>query len=248
MMSIRHKGRMALPGAFTTGNLFFGFYALISAYRLELVNASYFVIAGALLDFIDGKVARLSKSYSRFGTEFDSLADVVTFGVAPSVIMFTYFLRVRGEWSWLLVFVFLLAGALRLARFNALDPGPEKTSFTGLPIPVAGCFLVSYIPFSTTPMYLRYFSSMNHEKYLSVVIVITSILMISHVPYPNFPSLKRSGHRWKILIALFLLFWIGIFTVPEYLFFFLGSVYIIFGFIKAVVAGLWERSMEKGRQ
>jgi CDP-diacylglycerol--serine O-phosphatidyltransferase len=239
---------MALPGAFTTGNLFFGFYAVISACRLELVNASYFVIAGALLDFIDGKVARLSKSYSRFGTEFDSLADVVTFGVAPSVIMFSYFLSVRGEWSWLLVFVFLLAGALRLARFNALDPGPEKKSFTGLPIPVAGCFLVSFIPFSTTPFYLQYLSSLNHEKYLSVVIVITSILMISNVPYPNFPALKRGEYLWKLVIIFFILFLIGIFTIPEYLFFFLGFIYIIYGCIKAVVAGLWERSIDKGNQ
>jgi CDP-diacylglycerol--serine O-phosphatidyltransferase len=244
-MGIRQKSRLALPGAFTSGNLFFGFYAIISAIRLELINASWFVIIGGVLDFLDGKVARFSRAHSRFGMELDSLADVITFGVAPSVIMFSYFLRARGEWSWLLVFGFLFAGALRLARFNVEDKGPGKKIFNGLPIPIAGMFLVSFIPFSTTPLYSHYFDTVNYEKFLSVFIVLISILMISNVQYPSFPSLRRGGFMGVLTILLLLLFCVGVFTIPEYLFFPLCFLYIISGFIKTVLGGLWERSIDR---
>lgn len=244
-MGIRQKSRLALPGAFTSGNLFFGFYAIISAIRLELVNACWFVVVGGILDFIDGKVAKYSRTYSRFGMELDSLADIITFGVAPSVIMFSYFLRARGEWSWLLVFGFLFAGVLRLARYNVVDPGPEKKAFTGLPIPVAGTFLVSFIPFSATPLYHRYFNDTSHEKLLSVFIVLISILMISNVQYPNFPSLRRKGLIGILTVVLMLLFWIGVFTVPEYIFFPLCFLYIFTGFVKSIAGGLWEKSVDR---
>jgi len=244
-MGIRQKGRLALPGAFTSGNLFFGFYAIISAIRQEFVNASWFVIIGGVLDFIDGKVAKFSRGNSRFGTELDSLADVVTFGVAPSLIMFLYFLRVRGEWSWLLVFGFLFAGALRLARYNVKNPGPTKRSFTGLPIPVAGIFLVSFIPFSTTRFYLEHFSDKGPEKFLSVVIVLISILMVSTIQYPNLPSIRRGGITSILMVTGMILFWIGVFIVPEYIFFPLCSLYIVAGFLRSVMWGLWERSIEK---
>jgi CDP-diacylglycerol--serine O-phosphatidyltransferase len=244
-MGIRQKSRMALPGAFTSGNLFFGFYAIISAIRMELINASWFVVIGGMLDFIDGKVARFSRSHSRFGTELDSLADVITFGVAPSVVMFSYFLRARGEWSWLLVFGFLFAGALRLARYNVEDPGPGKKCFNGLPIPVAGTFLVSFIPFSTTPLYQRYLDSANHERFLSVFVVLISILMISNVQYPNFPSFRKGGIWGLVAVLLLLVFLVGVFTIPEYIFFPLCVLYILFGFIKTVLRGLWERSIDR---
>ncbi len=244
-MGIRRKSRLALPGAFTSGNLFFGFYAIIAAIRLELTLAAWFVVAGGILDFIDGKVAKFSRAYSRFGTELDSLADVITFGVAPSIIMFSYFLRERGEWSWLLVFGFLFAGALRLARYNVEDPGPGKTAFNGLPIPVAGTFLASFIPFSTTSFYLRYFDNADHEKFLSVFIVLISILMISNVQYPTFPSLKRRGIIGVLTILSIILFWVGVFTVPEYIFFPLCFLYIISGFVKSIAVGLWDKSTEK---
>jgi CDP-diacylglycerol--serine O-phosphatidyltransferase len=244
-MGFRQKSRLALPGAFTSGNLFFGFYAIISAIRMDLVSASWFVIIGAILDFIDGKVAKFSRTYSRFGMELDSLADAITFGVAPAVIMFSYFLRARGEWSWLLVFVFLFAGVLRLARYNVADPGPEKKAFTGLPIPVAGTFLVSFIPFSSTPLYQLYFSQANHERFLFVCIVLISILMISNVQYSNFPSLRRRGMAGALSVALMLIFGVGLFTIPEYIFFPLCFIYVIMGLVKSIVGGLLEKSADR---
>ena len=245
-MSIRRKSRLALPGAFTSGNLFFGFYAVIAAIRLELTLATWFVIFGGILDFIDGKVAKFSRAYSRFGTELDSLADIITFGVAPAVIMFTFFLRERGEWSWLLVLGFLFAGTLRLARYNVEDPGPGKKVFNGLPIPVAGISLVSFIPFSMTPLYQRYFSAADYEKFLSVFIVLISILMISNIQYPNFPSLRRGGLVGPLAVASMVLFGIGIFTVPDYIFFPLSFLYVISGLVKTVAIGLWEKSADRG--
>ncbi len=244
-MGIRRKGRLALPGAFTSGNLFFGFYSIVEAIRMDLVTASWLVIAGAVLDFVDGKVARLSKGHSRFGMELDSLADVVTFGVAPSVIMFSYFLRTRGEWSWLLAFGFLFAGVLRLARYNVEDPGPGKRAFNGLPIPIAGMFLVSFLPFSTTAFYARYFGDVNNEKFLSVSIVLTSILMISNIQYPTFPALRGRGIFSIVAIVSLLLFGIAVFTVPEHLFFIFAFIYIVAGFVRSVVVGMLEKSTDR---
>ncbi len=244
-MSIRRKSRLALPGAFTSGNLFFGFYAIIAAIRLELTVAAWFVIAGGILDFIDGKVAKFSRAYSRFGTELDSLADVITFGVAPSIIMFSYFLRERGEWSWLLVFGFLFAGALRLARYNVEDPGPGKKNFNGLPIPIAGIFLASFVHFSSTPFYLRYFDNVDHEKFLSFFIVLISILMISNIQYPTFPSLRRKGIIGVLTVLFIVVFWVGVFAVPEYVFFPFCFLYILSGVVKSVAVGLWDISTER---
>jgi CDP-diacylglycerol--serine O-phosphatidyltransferase len=236
---------MALPSAFTSGNLFFGFYAIVSAIRLDLVDASWFVIFGGFLDFIDGKVARLSRSHSRFGMELDSLADVVTFGVAPAVIMFSFLLSARGEWAWLLVFGFLFAGTVRLARYNVEDPGPGKTAFNGLPIPVAGIFLVSFIPFSNTPLYRAWLVDVAHERFLTVFMVLISILMVSNIQYPSFPSLRRKGLAGRLAAFLLILFGVGVFIVPEYLFFPLTFAYIVFGFIRSIAGGLWEKSMER---
>ena len=229
-----------LPSAFTAGNLFFGLFAMVSAFRGEIRFACWLVIIGGVLDFIDGKVAKISKTHTQFGAELDSLADIVTFGVAPAVIMYHYLLVGRGEWSWLLIFLFVLAGALRLARFNVEKPGPEKKSFTGLPIPVAGGVLVSFIPFSQTGVPDRVLASIGEGKFITVLITIFSILMVSHVRYPNFPRISVKSVRGIAVLIMSTSLIVAMIVFPEYTIFPFGTVYIGWGLLKEVLGGFFE--------
>ncbi len=120
-----------LPSAFTSGNLFFGVWSLIESARGDFFQAAWFVIVAAVLDLLDGRVARMSRTGTSFGAELDSLVDIVSFGVAPAMLL--YFWRFQGgEWGWLLSFIYVLAAALRLARFNVLQAGQAKSHFIGL--------------------------------------------------------------------------------------------------------------------
>jgi CDP-diacylglycerol--serine O-phosphatidyltransferase len=242
------RTRLVLPSAFTAGNIFFGLFAMISSFRGELRFASYLIIIGGVLDFIDGKVAKISKTHTQFGAELDSLADIVTFGVAPAVVMYYFLFAGRGEWSWLLMFLFVLAGALRLARFNVEKPGPAKKLFTGLPIPVAGGVLVSFIPFSQTGITDFLFGSMSYGKYMAVLIVILSILMVSHVRYPTFPRINIKSIKGIVLLISILGLVSVMIIFPEYSIFPLGLMYIGWGLLKEVLGGFVEDPPEKANQ
>ena len=138
-----------LPSAFTSGNLFFGVWSIVESTRGNFALAAWFIIAAAVLDLLDGRVARMSRTGSAFGAELDSLVDVVSFGVAPAMLL--YFWRFRGgEWAWLLSFIYVLAAALRLARFNVVQAGQAKTHFIGLSSPISGITLASSYPFTQT--------------------------------------------------------------------------------------------------
>jgi CDP-diacylglycerol--serine O-phosphatidyltransferase len=242
------RTRLVLPSAFTAGNLFFGLFAMVSAFRGEVRSACWLIILGGVLDFIDGKVAKISKTHTQFGAELDSLADIVSFGVAPAVVMYFYLLSGRGEWSWLLVFLFVLAGALRLARYNVEKPGPEKKSFTGLPIPVAGGILVSFIPFSQTGIPDRILGSIGEGKFITVLITIFSILMVSQVRYANFPRIHvRSLRGIAVLVVITTLILVMI-VFPDYAIFPLGTVYISWGLLKEVLGGFFEDDTKESQR
>ncbi len=239
------RTRLVLPSAFTAGNLFFGLFAMVSAFRGELRIASWFVIFGGILDFIDGKVAKISKTHTQFGAELDSLADIVSFGVAPAVVMYFFIFDNRGEWSWLLMFFFVLAGALRLARFNVESPGPEKRGFTGLPIPVAGGVLVSFIPFSQTGIPEFLLRGFGQGKFIAVLITILSILMVSQVRYPTVPKIRirTIGGIAKLVTLLAMI--AAMIVYPEYTLFPFGFLYILGGLLKEVIGSSIDDAGQK---
>ncbi|MFQ6104405.1 MAG: CDP-diacylglycerol--serine O-phosphatidyltransferase [Candidatus Glassbacteria bacterium] len=234
------RTRLVLPSAFTAGNLFFGLFAMVSAFRGELRFASYLIIIGGVLDFIDGKVARISKTHTQFGAELDSLADIVTFGVAPAVIIYYFLLIEKGEWSWLLMFFFVLAGALRLARFNVEKAGPEKKLFTGLPIPVAGGVLASFIPFYQTGIPDVFMRGVGYGKFVAVLMALLSILMVSHVRYQTFPRINIKTLKGIVLLILIVGVISSMIIFPEYTIFPLGLIYIGWGLLKEVFGGFVE--------
>lgn len=134
-----------LPNLVTTGNIFFGFYAIIHALKGEFTNSAYAIVAAAIFDLMDGRLARLTRSTSKFGAEYDSLCDLISFGMAPALLLYLWALQPFGRIGWLACFFFLTCGALRLARFNVQAHVVEKAYFQGLPIPMAAGIVASSV-------------------------------------------------------------------------------------------------------
>lgn len=128
---------LVLPSIFTTGNLFCGFFAIINSFSHQFENASFAIFFAGVFDVLDGRVARITKSQSKFGIEYDSIADVVSFGLAPAVMTYVWVLEPFGRLGWAGAFFFCACGALRLARFNTISEEVPKSYFVGLPIPAA---------------------------------------------------------------------------------------------------------------
>ncbi|MFA6653155.1 MAG: CDP-diacylglycerol--serine O-phosphatidyltransferase [Candidatus Delongbacteria bacterium] len=209
--------RLAIfPNSLTIGNMFFGFWSIVTSINGNYLWACYFVLFGAVCDAFDGKVARLVKSTSDFGIEFDSLADVITFGAAPSVMMFmlyknVYISRYPGLEDlghMILIFSFfpLLFASIRLARFNAelVDP-EEKGAFSGLPSPAAAITIVSFVLFE-----LEQYNEIKHFKWLTITSLAVSYLMISRITYPSFSTMFRKGENfiYRNLKVLFVVIFI----------------------------------------
>ncbi|GIS80040.1 MAG: CDP-diacylglycerol--serine O-phosphatidyltransferase [Gammaproteobacteria bacterium] len=201
-----------------------------------------FIYAG-ILDTLDGKIARFTRTGTRFGAELDSLVDAISFGVAPSFIMFELFFA-DAQWSWTLSFVFVTATVVRLARFNLEEGGELKKYFHGLPAPAAGMTLAAYYPFSQTPIFAEYLSAYPWEQIAPVGTVILSILMVSSVPYDKLPKIGFSTPRGilnSIFVSTCLL--AAVFQ-PRYYFFTALLLYIIWGLLRSILSGRMRESPE----
>jgi CDP-diacylglycerol--serine O-phosphatidyltransferase len=235
---------VVMPSAFTLGNLFFGFWAIVSAFNGNFRWAGWFIVFAGILDMLDGRVARLSGTGTRFGAELDSLVDVISFGVAPALLMYFLDFSNAGRFAWILCYIYVVAVALRLARFNVLSAGkPASGWFTGLPSPAAGMTLASYYPFSQTNWYrasLAYLD-LQHEG-LVVLMLLLAVLMVSNVKYPKFPPIGLRSLKGILGLMVHLIILLGGLLAPEYFLFPLGLFYMAFGIVRATVLGLMERS------
>jgi CDP-diacylglycerol--serine O-phosphatidyltransferase len=234
---------VVMPSAFTLGNLFFGFWAIVSAFNGNFRWAGWFIVFAGILDMLDGRVARLSGTGTRFGAELDSLVDVISFGVAPALLMYFLDFSNAGRFAWILCYIYVVAVALRLARFNVLSAGkPPSGWFTGLPSPSAGMTLAVYYPFSQTNWYrasLAYLD-LQHEG-LVVLMLLLAVLMVSNVKYPKFPPIGVHSRKGIFGLVVHLVILVGGLTFPEYFLFPLGLFYVAFGIVRATVLGLMER-------
>jgi CDP-diacylglycerol---serine O-phosphatidyltransferase len=234
---------VVMPSAFTLGNLFFGFWAIVLAFNGNFRWAGWFIVFAGILDMLDGRVARLSGTGTRFGAELDSLVDVISFGVAPALLMYFLDFSNAGRFAWILCYIYVVAVALRLARFNVLSAGkPPSAWFTGMPSPSAGMTLAVYYPFSQTNWYrasLAYLD-LQHEG-LVVLMLLLAVLMVSNVKYPKFPPIGLRSARGILGLAVHLIILLGGILAPEYFLFPLGLLYMTFGLARATVLGLMER-------
>lgn len=234
------RGVVILPSAFTLGNLFFGVYAIVAASRADFVWAGWFIVFAGVLDMLDGRIARFTRTGSRFGAELDSLVDAISFGVAPAFILYLLFWT-DTQWSWLLSYVYVVAVVVRLARFNIEQGGEAKRFFHGLPSPAAGMTLAAYYPFSQTPFFAEYLSDLPWQNVMGVGTVLIAVLMVSHVPYARVPKIglrtpKGIANTAFVLASLFTALYL-----PRYYFFTAGLLYITWGLVKSVLLGLLDR-------
>ncbi len=235
---------VVIPSAFTSGNLFFGLWSVVEATRGELERAAWFIVAAAVLDLLDGRIARMSRTGSAFGAELDSIVDVVSFGVAPAMLI--YFWRFHGgEWAWLLSFAYVLAAALRLARFNIVQAGQAKTHFIGLSSPAAGITLASAYPFTQTDFFQRQLGFVPLQLALVILTILLALLMVSQVPYPVLPKIGVRTWRGRLALALVLLAVAGAVYFPDYFFFLAGLTLVTGGLARAVFLGLLDRLPER---
>ena len=235
------RGVIILPSAFTLGNLFFGIYAIVAATRGDLEWAGWFIVFAGILDMLDGRVARFTRTGSAFGAELDSLVDAISFGVAPGFIMYEIFFHDAASWSWTLSYVYIVAVVVRLARFNVEQGGEARRHFNGLPSPTAGMTLAAYYPFSQTPFFREYLAHFRWENIMAMAMVLLAILMVSHIPYAKVP---RIGFRTRkgLATTVFAMALIALaVTVPHYYFFTALVVYTLWGLFKSVVLGFLER-------
>jgi len=227
--------RSVIPNSFTVFNMLAGYMSIVfSVNQKNFVWAAWMIGLAAVLDALDGKVARITNSSSKFGVEYDSLADVVSFGVAPSVLIYQFYLiQVPHDIGLFVSFFPLLFGSIRLARFNVQLSGFSKTHFSGLPIPAAAITLGSYVL-----LVEKYFDGEAFPRILLSITAIVSLLMVSNVRYEVFPKISFRGDvKQKIFISLLLVFGILIIMFPYMLIlptmiFYIGSGLVTSLFIK----------------
>lgn len=192
------KGVYLIPSLFTAGNIMCGFVSIVSTFKGDYIPAALFIVLANLLDGIDGYAARLTKTTSQFGVEFDSLADVVSFGVAPAVLVYFWALIPWGTWGWLAASTYVVCGALRLSRFNVQSKGVAKSYFVGLPIPAAAEMIVA-----TVLMYYYMGGEGAPSKQLTLLLVIYGLaaLMVSSFQYFSLKSadLRKRYNIWLLV-------------------------------------------------
>ena len=228
------RGAYLLPSLLTLGNLFCGYACVIFALRHAFEQAAMFIGVAIVLDMLDGRVARLTGTSSAFGVEFDSLADVVSFGMAPAVLCFAWGLKAFDQAGWAATFVFVSAAAIRLARFNIQTnvPGMDKRYFVGMPSPAA-----AGVPAATVFAYPNFVAGWPYNLLALPMVLVPAFLMVSTVRYRSFKSIDmstRRSYRGLLLMALVIA---AIATHPQ-----ITLVVVAYGYLASGLIGwTWGR-------
>jgi len=219
------RGIYLLPNLFTAMNMFCGFYAMVAAINGKFVAAAYAIVIAGIFDNLDGKIARATRSTSQFGVEFDSLADLVSFGVAPGLLMYQWVLSPLGRIGWLAAFLFVVCGALRLARFNAQVGTTSSEHFVGLPIP-AGAGMNAVVV-----LFCHNIGVADQVPPLIMLLMLycLSFLMVSTIKYPSFKNaaLFRNKNFNVLVTAILVLIFIA--AQPPVALFLIGTIYVVSG-------------------
>jgi len=231
------RGVYVLPNLITSGSLFAGFHSIASTYNGRFDTAAIAIIVGVVLDGLDGRVARMTHTTTRFGVEYDSLADLVSFGVAPAFLVYGWALSAFGRWGWLAAFLYLICGALRLARFNVQINTVEKGQFNGLPIPAAATFVASMI------LLFYYLGMTDRFRHFAVVLMIyvLAFLMISTVKFYSFKDLEPFRRRPFNTLVVFVFLALLLAAEPQVMIFVFVSGYILSGPVGEVVRAIRRR-------
>jgi CDP-diacylglycerol--serine O-phosphatidyltransferase len=221
-----------LPTVFTVGNLFCGFSSVIQSIQGELVTSAVMIFVAGVLDGLDGRIARLTGSASAFGLQFDTVADIVSFGLAPAVLGYQWILAPLGRIGWLAAFLYVVCTAMRLARFNIQTHASDKRYFVGLPSPLAGGTVASVV-FA--------FPSLPRTEWLAGVAVAGMVaiagLMLSRLRYRSFKELDLRLRRTFLLVLPIAALLVAIASHPEGMLLALCALYVF----SAPVVAVWQR-------
>jgi len=218
------RGIYILPSIFTSLSLFCGFYSITASLGGNFIPASWALIIAALFDAADGRIARLTRSVSKFGEHYDSLVDMISFGAAPAILVYTWVLQPFGRWGWLAAFLYIICVALRLARFNLHTSSSENKYFQGLPSPPSAVMLAATVIL---------FSRFKFDEAIMVVIplitAVLALLMVSNLRYYSFKDIDfRKRRPFNVLVALILLL-ILFLAEPEILLLAGAALYVLSG-------------------
>ena len=237
---MRDRGIYLLPNLFTTGALFAGFYAIVQAMNGRFEYAAVAIFIAMVLDGLDGRVARLTHTQSAFGAEFDSLADMVSFGVAPALVIYEFALQDMGKLGWIAAFVYCAGAALRLARFNTqLDVVTDKRFFQGLPSPSAAALVAGFVW-----VMVEYGVAGDDVRWLAAVIALFGgLTMVSNFRYYSGKeiNLRRSVPFFVILLVM-LAFILVSTSPPEVLF----GVFVLYG-LSGYIDAVWRAADRRNR-
>lgn len=219
------KGIYLLPNLFTSASLFCGFYSAIASFKEHFVTAAIAILVSVIFDGLDGRVARLTNTTSKFGAEYDSLADVISFGIAPALLAYSWSLSIYGKWGWVVAFLFVLCGALRLARYNIQIGIIESKVFNGLPIPAAASVI------ATTVIFFDYVGAEGkfHNIFIMVFVIMISLLMVSSVKYYSFKDMSLLVRKPFTIFFWSTVLLIIIVAEPEIMFFVIILGYALSG-------------------
>ncbi|MFC0669129.1 CDP-diacylglycerol--serine O-phosphatidyltransferase [Azotobacter chroococcum] len=237
---VRHRGIYLLPNLFTTANLFAGFYSIVSAINGNLYVAAATVFVAMVLDSLDGRVARLTNTQSAFGAEYDSLSDMVAFGLAPAILAFEWALSGMGKVGWMIAFVYVAGAALRLARFNTQIGKADKRFFIGLASPAAAGVVAGTVwAFSDLGI-----QGSNIASLVALLVAGTGMLMVSNIKYYSFKDLDLKGRVPFVAILVVVLLFAVVFSDPPRILLLIFLVYAVSGPVQYLLQ--WWRRKRAG--
>ena len=232
------KSIYILPNLFTSLNLFCGYYSITAAIQSRFDAAAIAIIIGGVFDLLDGKIARATHTTSKFGVEYDSLADLITFGLAPALLMFLWVLESAGRPGWSAAFLFIICGALRLARFNTSTS--SSSDFEGLPIPAAAAMNVSVVLFFSR-------LEISPEPFKLIILIMMfalSFCMVSSFKYKSSKNVSVfKSMKFNKLVGLILVL-VAIATEPSILLFGVASTYVMSG---PVLTLIYQKTLKRDK-
>ncbi|MDQ2150414.1 CDP-diacylglycerol--serine O-phosphatidyltransferase [Alcaligenaceae bacterium A4P071] len=243
---LRRRSIYLLPNAFTTAALFAGFYAVVQAINGRFEAAAIAIFAAMVLDGMDGRVARLTNTQSAFGEQYDSLSDMVSFGVAPALVMYVWVLNDLGRWGWLAAFVYVAGAALRLARFNTNIAVVDKRFFQGLPSPSAAALIAGFVWLAVDNKLNLQYGFLAWTGF--AITMYAGIAMVTNAPFYSGKSfaLGRSVPFWVLLLVVAVFVFVS--SDPPVVLF---ALFVIYG-LSGWVVWLWRwnraRKLVDGRR
>lgn len=236
------KGVYILPNTLTLCGMFCGFFAILSAVNGDYLYAAWAIVVANIFDGLDGWIARLTKTTTRFGIELDSLSDLVAFGVAPSVMIYKWALIPFGRLGWAAAFLFVACGALRLARFNIQSGAPGSKAFKGMPIPGAATIISSIVIF-----YHEFYTAPPEKNvFFLIITILLSLLMVSTVRYHGLKEIDFRERKpfWVLIVFVMILFVLFIHTSTAIFIF--AMIYLFWGIIENTIIFLRSRRIKQG--